>query len=82
MLSAAKLVAHPLIAATLAYGVFDMSGMPATMAVMVAALPTGTGPFMVAGFYARDGKVTSGTILLTTILSIVTLSLLLAFLPH
>ena len=52
------------------------------MAVAIAALPTGTGPFMVAGFYARDGKVTSGTILVTTIVSAVTLSFLLAFLAN
>ncbi len=82
LLTAAKLLVHPLISAIIAYGLLGMSGLPATMAVAIAALPTGTGPFMVAGFYARDGKVTSGTILATTLFSAITLSLLLAFLPQ
>lgn len=82
MLTAAKLLLHPLLTALIAYSLLGMSGLPATMAVAMAALPTGTGPFMVAGFYARDGKVTSGTILVTTILSVISLSILLAFLPH
>lgn len=82
MLTMVKLVAHPFIAAFIAYSLLGMSGLPATMAVAIAALPTGTGPFMVAGFYARDGKVTSGTILVTTLLSILTLSIILTILPH
>lgn len=82
MLSATKLIGHPLVTAALAYGLFHMRGLPAMMAVLIAALPTGTGPFMVAGFYARDGKVTSGTILVTTLISVMTLSVLLAFLPR
>ncbi|MDQ4419169.1 AEC family transporter [Sphingobium sp. DEHP117] len=81
-LTGAKLVAHPLITALMAYGLLGMRGLPAFMAVAIAALPTGTGPFMVAGFYARDGKVTSGTILMTTLISVVTLSILLASLPR
>ena len=82
MLTATKLLIHPLITAVIAYGLLGMSGLSAIMAVAIAALPTGTGPFMVAGFYARDGKVTSGTILVTTIVSAVTLSFLLAFLAN
>ncbi|MCH4150598.1 MAG: AEC family transporter [Sphingobium sp.] len=82
MLTCAKLILHPLITAVIAYGILGLSGLPAIMAVVIAALPTGTGPFMVAGFYARDGKVTSGTILATTLLSVITLSVLLAVLPR
>lgn len=81
-LAAAKLLVHPLLTALIVYGALNMRGLPAFMAVAIAALPTGTGPFMVAGFYARDGKVTSGTILVTTLLSVLTLSVLLAFLPR
>lgn len=82
MLTTAKLIVHPLVTAVIAYGLLGMSGIPAFMAVAIAALPTGTAPFMIAGFYARDGKVTSGTILMTTLISVMTLSLLLAFLPR
>lgn len=81
-LAAAKLVAHPLVTVLIAYGVLGMRGLPAFIVVAIAALPIGTGPFMVAGFYARDGKVTSGAILVTTLLSVITLSVLLAFLPR
>ncbi len=82
MLATAKLIVHPLVTGFIAYGLLGMRGLPAFMAIAIAALPTGTGPFMVAGFYARDGKVTSGTILMTTLLSVLTLSILLAFLPR
>lgn len=82
MLAGAKLIAHPAVTALIAYGVLGMRGLPAFMAVMIAALPTGTGPFMVAGFYARDGKVTSGAILVNTLVSVLTLSVLLALLPR
>lgn len=82
MLAAAKLMVHPLVTALIAYGVLGMRGLPAFMAVAIAALPTGTGPFMIAGFYARDGKVTSGAILVSTLVSALTLSALLALLPR
>lgn len=81
-LTAAKLVAHPAITAIIAYFLLGMTGPAAGIAVAIAALPTGTGPFMVAGFYARDGKVTSGTILLSTVLSMATITVLLHFLSQ
>lgn len=81
-LTAAKLVVHPLLTTLIAYSLLGMRGLPALMAVLIAALPTGTGPFMVAEFYARDGKVTSGAILASTLLSVLTLSALLALLPR
>jgi len=81
-LTATKLVLHPAITALIVYTVLDMPPFTATLAVAIAALPTGTGPFMVAGFYARDGKVTSGTILLSTIVSAITIAALLHFLPR
>src|SRR3546814_7980446 len=64
-LTAAKLVAHPALTALLAIYVLPLPREIAAMAIVMAALPTGTGPFMVAEFYARDGRVTSGTILST-----------------
>lgn len=80
-LTATKLIVHPAITALIVWPVLGMSGRTAVIAVALAALPTGTGPFMVAGFYARDGKVTSGTILLSTILSVLSVTAILSLLP-
>tara|TARA_R110000782_G_scaffold167129_4_gene259143 strand:- start:29263 stop:30201 length:939 start_codon:yes stop_codon:yes gene_type:complete len=80
MLTFTKLVVHPALAALIAVPLLGLAPYPATLAIAIAALPTGTGPFMVAGFYARDGKVTSGTILLTTLLSMFTITAILSFL--
>lgn len=81
-LAAAKLLLHPALTALLVYGLLDLPPFPALMAVMIAALPTGTGPFMVAALYARDGRVTSGAIFLSTLLSPLSVALLLAILPR
>ncbi|SEJ04955.1 hypothetical protein SAMN05192539_100677 [Paraburkholderia diazotrophica] len=50
------------------------------MAVLLAALPTGTGPYMLAEFYRREAHITSQTILLSTLGSLISLSLLLFYL--
>lgn len=82
MLTSAKLIFHPAITALIAYPILGMGSFTAALAVAMGALPTGTGPFMVASFYARDGKVTSGAILLSTILSVLSLTAILSLLPH
>lgn len=83
VLTAVKLVALPLACWWLAVDVFHVAPQSANMAVLMAALPTGTGPFMLAEFYKREAVVTSQTILCSTLLSLVTLSFLLAhFAPH
>lgn len=79
-LSVIKLVLHPALTAWLAWKVFMLPPAIATAAIAVAAMPTGTGPFMAAEIYARDGRVTSGTILLSTVASIVTLAAILSLL--
>lgn len=81
-LTAAKLVVHPALTALLAIYVLPLPREIAAMAIVMAALPTGTGPFMVAEFYARDGKVTSGAILMSTALSVVTITAVLLWLGH
>lgn len=81
-LTATKLILHPAITALIAWPILGMSGRTAVIAIAIAALPTGTGPFMVAGFYARDGRVTSGTILLSTMLSVLTITAILSLLPY
>jgi predicted permease len=43
-------------------------------AVLLAALPTGTGPFMLAELYRREAAVTSSVILVSTVLSVGTLT--------
>ncbi len=45
---------------------------------LIAALPTGTGSFMLAEFYQREATTTSRVILISTLLSVLTLSLYLA----
>src|SRR3546814_14332385 len=71
-LTAAKLVVHPALTALLAIYVLPLPREIAAMAIVMAALPTVPGPFMVAEFYARDGRVTSGTILMFPVLSFMT----------
>lgn len=69
-----KLIVHPAITWGLAMYVFHLPPMWVKAAVLLSALPTGTGPFMLAEFYRRDGAEVSSTILLSTLGSLVTLS--------
>ncbi|MBN2866703.1 MAG: AEC family transporter [Thiotrichales bacterium] len=78
-LTMTKLLLQPLLVGWLAFYVFDMQTELAMMAVFLAALPTGTGPYMLAEFYKRDALVTAQTVLLSTVLSLVTLSILLHY---
>ncbi len=77
-----KLVVQPFVTALLAVYAFGLTGMDAQLVVVLSALPTGTGAFMLADVYKRDLEVTSTTIMLSTILSALTLSLCLAILPR
>ncbi|MDB5688260.1 MAG: transporter [Sphingomonas bacterium] len=74
-LIAAKLVAQPLATFALAW----LLGVPAPwagLATLIAALPTGTGPFMLAKLYESEAAVIARVILATTILAAVTIPLL------
>jgi malonate transporter and related proteins len=82
LLTGVKLLVQPALAWWLAARVFGLSPMLVEMAVVLAALPTGTGPFMLAEFYEREAHITSRTILLSTVGSVVTLSVLLAVMGH
>ena len=66
----AKLVVLPAICALLAIKVFALPPVWATTAVLLNALPTGTGPFMLAEFYGRDVARASRIMFVTTILSL------------
>ncbi len=81
LLAGTKLLLLPLLAWWLGAFVFGLSPRLVDMAVLLTALPTGTGPFMLAEYYGREALVTSRTILLSTIGSVLTLSLLL-YLQH
>lgn len=76
-----KLLLHPLVTFVLVYWVFDMPPLWAATAVLLSALPVGTGPFMLAKLYEREPAITSRAILLSTVLSLITVSLLVAWLP-
>ncbi len=74
----AKLAGQPLAAWLLATFVFRLPAPLTHAAVLLAALPTGTGPFMLAELYGRRAEVTSRVILLSTIVSVFTVSAYLA----
>lgn len=78
-LAAVKLLVQPLLTWWLAASVFGMPRQLVHMAVLLAALPTGTGPFMLAEFYGREPVAASRTILYATVCSLLTLSVLLAW---
>lgn len=70
-----KLIAHPLLTWFLAFRVFHLPPLWANSALLLSALPTGTGPFMLAEFYKREASLVSSTILISTLGSLVTLSI-------
>lgn len=70
----AKLMVQPGLTWFFAYRVFAVPPALAQVAVLLAALPTGTGPFMLAEFYRREAGLTSKAILFSTLGSLVTLT--------
>ncbi|NVZ99397.1 AEC family transporter [Pseudomonas gingeri] len=70
-----KLIGHPLLTWFLAFKVFHLPPLWANSALLLSALPTGTGPFMLAEYYKREASVVSSTILISTLGSLVTLSI-------
>ncbi|MBA1200243.1 AEC family transporter [Pseudomonas capeferrum] len=71
-----KLVGQPLLTWVLAFKVFALTPLWANSAVLLSALPTGTGPFMLAEFYRREAGLISRTILVSTLGSLATLTAL------
>lgn len=76
-----KLIAQPLITWIIASPLLHLPPTMTKVAVLLAALPTGTGSFMLAEFYDREATLTGRVVLATTVLSIATISLYLAFAP-
>lgn len=79
LLMGMKLILQPAITWMLAVWVFRLPPFLVKSAVVLAALPTGTGPFMLAEYYNRESGVTSKVIMGSTILSVFTISAYLAF---
>ncbi|MFC7706241.1 AEC family transporter [Plastorhodobacter daqingensis] len=77
-----KLLLHPLLAWILARFVFDLSTFATQAVVLLAALPAGTGSFMLAELYRRDAAVSSRTIIGSTLLSVLTITLLVSAMPY
>ncbi|MBU3625389.1 AEC family transporter [Polynucleobacter sp. JS-Safj-400b-B2] len=76
-ISLAKLILQPLIAWIIAALILDLPALWVSAIVILSALPTGTGPFMLAQYYKADGSVISRVVLITTVSSLLTLSLFL-----
>ncbi len=73
-----KLLAQPALTWVLATQLFRLPPPQVQVALLLAALPTGTGPFMVAEFYRREAGVTSAVVLASTVLSLLTITAYLA----
>jgi malonate transporter and related proteins len=72
LVSALKLLGQPALTFALARWVFPLPPALLHTAVLLAGLPTGTGPFMLAEFYGREADLTARAILVTTVLSLLT----------
>lgn len=70
-----KLVGQPLLTLVAAW-VLRLPREITAIAVVTAALPTGTGPFMLAEYYRREAVLTARTILISTALSVFTVTAL------
>lgn len=76
-----KLVAQPLLTWWLALQFFDLDPLWVAVAVLMAALPTGAGSFVLAQQYGVYVTRTSSVILISTLLSVLTLSVYFVFFP-
>jgi predicted permease len=79
---ALKMLVQPAVTGVLVFAVFDLPRPWSTAALLLSALPIGTGPFMLAKLYDREAAVTSRAILLSTVVSLVTTSLLVAWIAR
>jgi malonate transporter and related proteins len=78
-ISLAKLILQPAIAWCIASFILDLPILWVNALVILSALPTGTGPFMLLQFYKTDGSLISRVVFITTTGSLLTLSLILWF---
>ncbi|MCQ8240723.1 AEC family transporter [Rhizosaccharibacter radicis] len=71
---ALKLLVQPAVTAALVFWLLPMPPLWARSAVLIASLPTGTGPFMLARLYDREAGVAGRAILVSTVLSFFTVA--------
>lgn len=74
-----KLVLQPVLTGILVFQFVDLPPLWAKTALLMSALPTGTGPFILSKHYEREGASTAGAVLVSTVLSFATVSGLLAW---
>ena len=74
-----KLVLQPVLTGIMVFYFFHLPPLWAKTALLMSALPTGTGPFILSKHYGREEASTAGTILVSTVLSFATVSALLAW---
>jgi predicted permease len=79
-LSLLKLIGQPAIAWLVAVPLLRLPPSQVALAMLMALLPTGTGPFMLAEFHRREASTTAATVLGTTLLSLLTVTGYLALL--
>lgn len=72
-----KLVVHPALVFIIVSSLVVLPASALLCVILLSALPTGTGPFMVAEFYKRECSLTSDVILFSTVLSPITLTVIL-----
>ena len=77
-----KLILQPAVTAFLAFYVFKMPPLWSHSAVILSALPIGSGPFTIAKLYGLEAGVTSGAILASHVFGVFTVSLLVAWLAQ
>ncbi|MCJ2125880.1 AEC family transporter [Methylobacterium sp. J-077] len=75
-----KLLFQPAVTALLVFWIFDVPPLWARAAVLLSALPIGSGPFTIAKLYGLRAGVTSGAILISHLVSVLTVSTLVAWL--
>lgn len=77
-----KLAVMPLIAAVLAFSIFDLTSVEAGIVVLFAALPTGANAYIFAERQGVAEAAVSASVAAGTALSIITLTVVLALIPH
>ena len=75
-----KLLFQPAVTALLAFHVFEVPPAWSHPALLLSALPIGSGPFTIAKLHGLKTGVTSGAILVSHLLSVATVSFLVAWL--
>ncbi|MDP4594973.1 MAG: AEC family transporter [Beijerinckiaceae bacterium] len=76
-----KLLVHPALTALVLLALFPVNSLWAKVAILMAALPTGTGSFVLAQSYGHYILRTSSAILVTTVLSVGSLSIFFYIFP-